>query len=95
MLLRVPDDLHRRLVVRAHRNGQSVNSLANQILDAVADADEDDRRARLRARATALGLRRAAAGSTVVGARRRRVVATTKGTGPVLDRLLAEDRERV
>ncbi len=95
LLLRVPDDLHRRLVARAAHGGQSVNALANQILDAVADADEGDRRERLCARATALGLRQAGTSPTIGGARRRKIIASTKGTGPVLDRLLAEERDRV
>jgi plasmid stability protein len=34
MLLRVPDDLHARLAARAALVGQSMNALANQILDA-------------------------------------------------------------
>ena len=95
LLLRVPDDIHRRLAARAARAGQSVNAVANEILDAAVDADEGDRRTRLHARATALGVLRSATGPVVNTAKRRRIVATTKGTGPVIDRLLAEERERV
>ncbi len=94
LLLRVPDDVHRRLADRAARAGQSVNAVANEILDAAVDADEGDRRTRLRARAATRGMLRSEDGS-VVGARRRRaIIASTKGTGVVLDRLLAEERER-
>ena len=95
LLLRVPDDIHRRLVARAARAGQSVNAVANEILDAAVDADEGDRRTRLHARATALGMLRSATGPVVSTPRRRRIVASTKGTGPVIHRLLAEEHERV
>ncbi|MDA8046418.1 MAG: toxin-antitoxin system HicB family antitoxin [Actinomycetota bacterium] len=95
ILLRVPDDIHRRLAARAARAGQSVNAVANEILDAAVDADEGDRRTRLRARAAALGVLRSAGGAAVDASRRRRIVGSTKGVGPILDRLLAEDRERV
>lgn len=95
LLLRVPDDIHRRLAARAARAGQSVNAVANEILDAAVDADEGDRRTRLRARATALGVLRSATGPVVSTSKRRRIIASTKGTGPVVDRLLAEERERV
>jgi len=96
LLLRVPDDVHRRLTARAARAGQSVNAVANEILDAAVDADQGDRRTRLRARAGMLGLRQSGAEPVVVaGRRRRRITESTRGTGPVLDRLLAEERERV
>ena len=95
LLLRVPDDIHRRLAARAARAGRSVNAVANEILDAAVDADEGDRRTRLHARAAALGVLRSATGPVVSTAKRRRIVASTKGTGPVVDRLLAEERERV
>ena len=94
LLLRVPDEVHRRLTARALRDGRSVNAVATDILDAAVDADEGDRRARLRSRAAALGALRAAPGAPVAVARRRRIVASTRGTGPVVDRLLDEERER-
>ncbi len=95
LLLRVPDDLHRRLAARAARAGQSVNAVANEILDAAVDADEGDRRTRLHARAAALGVLQSATGPVVSTRRRQRIVASTKGIGPVIDRFLAEERERV
>lgn len=95
LLLRVPDDIHRRLAARAARAGQSVNAVANEILDAAVDADEGDRRTRLRARAAALGMLRSTTGAAVDASKRRRTVGSTRGSGPVLDRLLAEERERV
>jgi plasmid stability protein len=94
VLLRVPDDLHRRLAARAARDGRSVNAVATEVLDAAIDADEGDRRGRLRARAAALGILRATPAAPVNAVRRHRIVATTVGTGPILDRLLTEERER-
>jgi plasmid stability protein len=95
LLLRIPDDLHRRLAARAARVGQSVNAVANGILDAAVDADEGDRRTRLRARAATLGLVRSGTAPAVGASRGRKIVASTKSTGPILDRLLAEERGRV
>ncbi len=94
LLLRVPDEVHRRLTARAARDGRSVNAVATEILDAAADADEGDRRARLRARAAMLGILRTSSATPIGRVRRRRIVASTKGTGPVVDRLLSEERER-
>lgn len=94
LLLRVPDDVHRRLAARAARAGQSVNAVANAILDAAVDADEGDRRSRLRARAAMLGVLRSEAAPLVNPGRRRSVIASTKGIGPVLDQLLADERDR-
>jgi plasmid stability protein len=94
LLLRVPDDLHRRLIARAAREGRSLNAVANGILDAAADADEGDRRARLRARAGSLGVMRVAEAVPVARADRDRIVAATRGMGPVVDRLIADERER-
>ncbi|MDQ3461603.1 MAG: toxin-antitoxin system HicB family antitoxin [Actinomycetota bacterium] len=94
VLLRVPDGLHRRLAARAGREGRSVNSLATEILDAAADADQGDRQARLRARAAAAGILRETKATPVDPARRRQVLASTKGLGPVLDRILDDERNR-
>jgi plasmid stability protein len=58
LLLRVPEDVHRRLAARAKREGRSVNAVATEILDAAAAGDQGDRRARLRAAAAAAGTRR-------------------------------------
>ncbi|HVX19142.1 MAG TPA: Arc family DNA-binding protein [Acidimicrobiales bacterium] len=94
LLLRVPEELHQRLTERARRSGRSVNAVANEILDAAADVDQGGRRERLRARATAVGVARPEPGPSVRTARRRRAISSTRGIGPVVDRLLAEDRER-
>lgn len=94
ILLRVPDEVHRRLSARAARDGRSVNALATEILDAAADSDQGDRRARLRAAAVASGVFETVDAPALGEARRRSAVASTRGLGPVVDRLLAEERDR-
>ncbi|HTK65744.1 MAG TPA: toxin-antitoxin system HicB family antitoxin [Pseudonocardia sp.] len=94
LLLRVPDDVHRRLAARAQREGRSVNSVANEILDAAVDADQSDPRTRLRSRAQAAGVLREVPAQRVDPARRRSAVEAMRGIGPVLDDLLDEERDR-
>jgi plasmid stability protein len=94
MLLRVPEDVHRRLIARAARDGRSMNALATEILDAATDIDGGDRRARLAARAASLGVLRGTLAAPVSARERRRVLDSTRGIGPVLDELLAADRDR-
>lgn len=95
MLLRVSDDLHRRLAIRAEQEGRSVNALANEILDGAVDVDQGDRRARLRAKAAGAGALRDVPAQRVESERRRQVVESMRGIGPVLDDLLAQDRDRL
>jgi plasmid stability protein len=94
LLLRVPEEMHRRLAARAAREGRSVNALATEVLDAAADADQGDRRARLRAQAATQGTLRPVDAPRVSAARRRRVIASTRGVGAQVDQLLARERER-
>jgi plasmid stability protein len=94
LLLRVPEDIHRRLTARAAREGRSVNAVATEILDAAADADSGDRRAQLRAAAAAAGTLRTVSARPVSAARRQRITDATSGLGPQVDRLLAHERER-
>jgi plasmid stability protein len=82
LLLRMPDDVHRRLAARAAREGRSVNAVATELLDIAADADQGDRRARLRARAAAAGLLRDTPAPPVAADRRREIIDTTRGLGP-------------
>jgi plasmid stability protein len=95
MLLRVPDELHARLLARARREGRSLNLVATEILESVADADVQDRTARLRARAAALGILAEPPGAAraVSLEERRRVVDSTRGLGPFIDDFLREERE--
>ncbi len=94
LLLRVPEDLHSRITARARREGRSVNAVASEILDAAADADGPDRMTRLRAKATAMGIYRSVPREGPIQDRDE-ALAETRGIGPILDRLIAEDRGRL
>lgn len=93
LLLRVPEDVHRRLAARAAREGRSVNALATEILDASAEADCGDRRARLRAAAAAAGTLRPVDARPVSAARRTRITGSTRGIGAQIDQQIARERE--
>jgi plasmid stability protein len=58
LLLRVPDELHRRLADRARHEGRSVNAIATEMLDTSVAAESGSARDVLRARAAARGLLR-------------------------------------
>ena len=94
LLLRVPESLHRRLAARAAREGRSMNAVATEILDSSTDADNGDRRARLRAKAAALGMLVTIDAPPVSERRRERALASTRGLGPIADELIREQRER-
>jgi plasmid stability protein len=93
LLLRVPEDLHRRIAARAAREGRSMNAVAGAILDAATDADIGTPQERLRARAAALGMLSEVPAAPVSMAERERIIASTRGVGQVLDRIVAEDRD--
>jgi len=95
LLLRVPEDVHRRLAARARREGRSINAWATEILDLAAESDQGNRRTRLRAAAAAAGTLRGTQGERVSAARRRRIIDSTRGQGPRVDRVLAEERDRL
>lgn len=96
ILLRVPDDLHRRLAERAAEGGRSINALATTILDTAIGDQRKSRRARLRARATALNLLPTpeTTGTTQTPRARQAALDSTRGLGRVLDQILDEDRDR-
>ena len=95
LLLRVPDDTHRRLLRRAQRDGRSVNAVANDILLAAVDADQGTRQEQLYAKAIALGLLRAPKRQPRTHAESREdVIASTKGLGPFLDTYFQDERSR-
>jgi hypothetical protein len=96
LLLRVPEDLHRRLAARAAREGRSMNAVAGAILDVATDADiggPPTTQERLRARARALGMLSEVPAPEMSKVERERIIASTQGIGPILDRLIVEDRE--
>lgn len=92
MLLRVPDDLHSRLVERARKSGRSINALANEILDQGVADESGDARAALRARAQRLGVLASKSAPSVPERARDQAIASTRGIGAVLDDLLADGR---
>ncbi|KAA9380493.1 hypothetical protein F5972_04920 [Microbispora cellulosiformans] len=95
LLLRIGDDLHRRITRRAHRTGRSINATAGEILARDVADEALDARAELRARARRLGvLAEGCVPKTprVTSADRERALGTTAGIGPILDRLWAEGR---
>jgi plasmid stability protein len=93
LLLRVPDDVHRRLAARAAREGRSVNAVATEILDLTTDVDQGGRRARLRAAAAAAGMLRGNRVRELSQAKRRQVIGSTRGLGPIADALIATERD--
>lgn len=93
ILLRVPDDLHRRLAERARRDGRSMNALAGELLDLGADADRGGRRERLRVRAATEGLSLATTPAPEPFDRAL-ALASTRGWGSVADALLRDERDR-
>jgi plasmid stability protein len=93
LLLRVPDDLHRRLTRAARASGRSVNALANDILDRAIPAEPTDERTRLREKARQLGvLVERPRMSAVDDDRWRSALASTEGIGPVLDKIFEDGR---
>lgn len=95
LLLRVPEDVHRRLAARAGREGRSINAVATEMLDAAADVDQGDRQARLRARAAAAGLLGSEAAEPVPTTKRNQIIASTRGLGAVADQLISDERDRL
>ena len=93
LLWRVPDSVYSKIAARAQREGRSINAVATEILDAVADAATGSRRARLRARAALLGLLPPTEQAGPLVPSRVEVLTAGQGIGPVLDQLLVEDRE--
>lgn len=92
LLLRIPDDLHRRLTARARRSGRSANAIATEILDSGVGDESSDARAALRARARRLGLLAEGMAGSTSAHDRDAALAGMRGIGPVLDGLLADGR---
>jgi hypothetical protein len=76
-----------------------MNAVAGAILDSWTDADLSaplTPQQRLRARAAALGmLSREIPAPEMSKAERDRIIASTRGIGPIVDRLIDEDRGRL
>jgi plasmid stability protein len=93
LILRISDDLHRRIAARAAREGRSMNSWVNVLLDATVDADvAGDRQARLHAKAAELGMLISLDTEPIHEQAYRDAIESTRGLGPVLDDILADER---
>ena len=95
LILRVSDDLHRRIAARAAREGRSVNAWASTLLDATVNADvAEDRQSEVRARAAALGMLVEIDAPPIDEETRRRGLAELRELAPEIVRILEEDRNR-
>lgn len=92
LLLRLPDDLHKRISARARRTGRSANAIATEILEGGVADETGDARAALRARARRLGVLGNSPASVGVAGDREAVIESMRGRGRVLDDLLADGR---
>jgi plasmid stability protein len=92
LLVRVPDDLHARLLARAKRAGRSATAIVTELLETGVGDESGDARADLRARARRLGVLASSPAPAVDPAARRSAVEAMRGIGPVIDDILAEGR---
>lgn len=97
VLLRVPDDVHRRLTERATAECRSVNALATELLDGAVDTGAGtSERSRIVARARRLGLLAEIPDGLGVppepAQARAAAVRASSGIGRVLDQLIDEGR---
>ncbi len=93
LILRVSDDLHRRIAARAAREGKSVNAWVSQLLDATVDADvPEDRQARADAKAAELGMLVEFDAPKLTAEERRRGREALRELAPEMVRILEEDR---
>lgn len=94
LILRVSDDLHRRITARAAREGKSVNGWVGDLLDVSVDADIGDRQARANAKAAALGMLVKIDVPPLDEEARERGRKALQELAPEIVRILEEDRNR-
>lgn len=92
LILRVSDDLHRRIKARADREGKSVNAWVGGLLDVSVDADVGNRQARANAKAAALGMLVEIDAPPRDEAARERGRKALRELAPEIVRILEEDR---
>ncbi len=91
VLLRIPDELHARLIHQAEVEGRSLNTLAKELLDAaLPDPENESPRERVRRIAREMGSLREYPVPAGPRSTKERLLIT--GTGPVLDELLDHER---
>ena len=91
LIARIDDDLHANLKRRAAAEGRSMNALVTELLSAGPPMDE---RARLRARAKALGLLREFPPPQGPVLTNEEVAEQTRGWGSAVSEALLADRRR-
>jgi HicB family len=94
LILRVSDDLHRRIAARAAREGVSMNKWLSRLAEATVDADIGDRHARAGAKAATLGMLVHIDVPPADEETRRRGRAALRELAPEMLRIINEDRER-
>jgi plasmid stability protein len=95
LILRVSDDLHRRIAARAAREDKSMNAWASGLLEATVDADvAEDRQARARAKAAELGILRGGRTKPVDEETRRRVMDELRPAGKLIMAEIEAGRDR-
>jgi HicB family len=95
LILRVSEDLHRRIAARAAREGLSVNAWTSRLLAATVDADiAQDRQTRANAKAAALGMLVTIDAPPLDDEARKRGRAALAELAPEIVRILEEDRNR-
>ena len=95
VLLRIPDELHARLMHQAEIEGQSMNALAKELLDAaLPDPENETPRERLHRIAKEMGSLREypSSGPALSTEDRAALIEHYRGVGPFLDDFLAERR---
>lgn len=93
LILRVSDDLHRRIKARAEREGMSVNAWAGMLLAATVDADvAEDRQTQVTARAAAMGMLVHIDAPPMDEAARERGRRALEELAPEIVRIIDEDR---
>ena len=92
LLLRVPDELHKRLTARAQREGRSVNAIATEMFDTSEAAVSGSARDVVRARAAARGLLRTTGGDSGDALSHTAVLRKFKRVTLTADELIDEQR---
>jgi HicB-like protein involved in pilus formation len=93
LILRVSEDLHRRIAARADREGMSMNKWLNHIVAATVDADvAEDRQTRLRAKAASLGILARIEAPDMTEEERRLAREAFEALAPEVVRIIEEDR---
>jgi HicB family len=93
LILRVSEDLHRRIAARADREGMSMNKWLNHIVAATVDADiAEDRQTRADAKAAALGILAHIEAPDMTEEERAEGRAILEELAPEIVRIIDEDR---